>query len=148
MTVNIGSVSTATLRDQDLLEAFSGTLGEYDDGTYADLIAEANKMLSDWDDDDEPAAASEVVNDLQDALNTFAPDYMYFGSHPGDGSDFGFWIDTDAIDDAIHDGDLLKVDDLDNIPADHNGMVVVVNDHGNMALYKPEITYAEVWAIV
>lgn len=29
--------------------------------------------------------------ELFDILNKYAPDGYYFGSHPGDGSDFGYW---------------------------------------------------------
>ena len=36
---------------------------------------------------------SEIVNDLMDALNEYAPDGYYFGAIEGDGSDFGFWQD-------------------------------------------------------
>lgn len=35
--------------------------------------------------------AGECFDTLIDALNACAPEGVFFGSHPGDGSDFGFW---------------------------------------------------------
>lgn len=35
--------------------------------------------------------ASELVTILMDELSAIAPDGHYFGAHPGDGADFGFW---------------------------------------------------------
>lgn len=32
-----------------------------------------------------------LMEDLYDALDECAPDGHYFGAHPGDGADFGFW---------------------------------------------------------
>ena len=40
-----------------------------------------------WDSDD----VMYLLEDLFDALNDHAPIGCYFGSHPGDGSDFGYW---------------------------------------------------------
>ena len=35
---------------------------------------------------------TEVISDLMDLLSDIAaPHGLYFGAHPGDGSDFGFW---------------------------------------------------------
>lgn len=40
--------------------------------------------------------AHELVDILITKLDERAPEGMYFGAHPGDGSDFGFWrIDED-----------------------------------------------------
>jgi len=35
--------------------------------------------------------AQEIIQSLFDALDQLSPDGQYFGSHPGDGSDFGYW---------------------------------------------------------
>lgn len=40
-----------------------------------------------WDTDD----AAILADDLADILDSHAPAGTYFGAHPGDGSDFGFW---------------------------------------------------------
>lgn len=104
------------------------------------------------------AALSDIVNDLIDALNEFAPEYGYFGAHPGDGSDYGFWLHEDWQQSA-KDDDVLFVDDLANVPADYEGMVCVVNDHGNASLYMRSFigtdraddghwAHREIWSVV
>ena len=49
--------------------------------------------------EEDPDAAdlmSEIVSELMDALNSYAPPNMYFGSIEGDGADFGWWaIDSE-----------------------------------------------------
>ncbi len=35
--------------------------------------------------------AGDCFEDLHDALNSEAPEGLFFNAHPGDGSDFGFW---------------------------------------------------------
>jgi hypothetical protein len=35
--------------------------------------------------------AQEIIVSLFDALDQLSPENQYFGSHPGDGSDFGYW---------------------------------------------------------
>ncbi len=45
----------------------------------------------DWPQDFDDDVASELIEELFDALNEVAPEGCYFGAHPGDGSDFGFW---------------------------------------------------------
>ena len=82
---------------------------------------------------------------LTDALNEYAPTGFYFGSHPGDGADFGYWLSECFAEDF----DGLKVNDLAEVPTGHSGEVLHVNDHGNMSLYAYSRGRGrEVWSIV
>jgi hypothetical protein len=51
------------------------------------LAVEEGDSAAWWDSED----AQELLHDLTDDLNHHAPVNFYFGTHPGDGSDFGFW---------------------------------------------------------
>ena len=66
--------------------------------THTRLLREARGVLETAMEEDPDAAElmSEIVSELMDALNSYAPPNMYFGSIEGDGADFGWWaIDTD-----------------------------------------------------
>ncbi len=87
----IGSVISATLRDQDLIPAFEGVLDiagvDYDRPASVD-----NLLLGESLTDAEMEEVGFYLNEtLFDLLNGIAPAGTHFGSHPGDGSDFGFW---------------------------------------------------------
>lgn len=43
---------------------------------------------SDWWNSED---ATILLDSLFDTLDLYAPDGYYFGAHPGDGSDYGFW---------------------------------------------------------
>lgn len=101
-----GTVIRATLKNADLLEAFSKELEQLaskDDKAHQDLIGEAKSLIQDIDFDDPMAElpdekmeeGSEIVNDLIDAINDYAPEGYYFGTLEGDASDFGWWQDID-----------------------------------------------------
>lgn len=147
----LGSISHGTMRPEDLIPTFVDELESLDsDKRHADLIAEARAI--DWDaqegfnDDD----CCEVLSDLFDALESFAPDYCYFGAHPGDGADYGFWPIEDFQQQAKDDGCLI-VADLSEVPEDFaGGLILHVNDHGNATLYAQDCTgeRREVWSIV
>ena len=90
----LGSVSTGTLKPEDLMVEFATKL--YDMGyTAHPLVMKVNHLIMRlWpDSDNKPTIEdiSEVVNDLQDALSEICPPFVYFGAHPDDGADFGFW---------------------------------------------------------
>jgi hypothetical protein len=88
--VNV-SVSTATLREEDLIPAFEEVLDEaevgYDRPASVDKLL-AGETLTETERDEVGWYLNEV---LFDQLNDIAPEGTYFGSHPGDGADFGFW---------------------------------------------------------
>lgn len=132
---SIGSISHGTLRTEDLLETFSDELARC--APDNPLVAEAHAMLDQWDDNGPDS--NDLVGELMEALEEYAPSYCYFGAHEGDGSDFGFWPDMDAID------ELPKFNDCtpDELPDED---FIVVNDHGNVTLYGAD--GKEIWAIV
>ena len=144
-TASIGRVSSATHKLEDLIPAFVDVLAPIDPKThqarmdeYADLALDDDGYFTDADE------ASDLLNQLFEDLSACAPAYAYFGAHPGDGADFGFWPDLDGLEsDAqevrIQGEPVLKVDSL---PA----YIAEVNDHGNVTLY--EVEYKQVWSIV
>ena len=99
-TADCGTVSHGTMRTADLLESFAFELEHHvqrnaeawcsDAGRSARdelvaLVEEAREI------DPETDEAMELIDELFDALERFAPDGCYFGAHAGDGSDYGFW---------------------------------------------------------
>lgn len=147
---SFGSVSSGTMRTEDLLSALSAELAyqmscqtkRFPRREYRKLINLADRV-SENDPDD---IGSEVVEELFDALEQFAPPYAYFGAHEGDGADYGYWLSSDAIEYSF---DGLKVDDTSEVPRDYRGEVLHVNDHGNMTLYvagsRGKLT--EIWGV-
>lgn len=88
-----GTVIHGTMRAQDLMDAFLQALGDLDE-------SEANKLRGSipeeavGNEDDEfwkSGAAEDLLAELFDALDYHSPDGYYFGAHPGDGSDYGWW---------------------------------------------------------
>ena len=134
----IGTVSHGTLRSEDLLGAFSNELrclvGKEAAAAwpYLSTLTGADDCLAEiQDSDSEPADTQEIINELIDFLSALAPPYCYFGAHPGNGSDFGFWPDFDAIEEE----DLPRVEDASELPDDFVGEWLLVNNHGNATLY-------------
>jgi hypothetical protein len=85
------SVSHATLREADLIPAFEGML-DIAGVEYVRPPSVAKLLLDQPLTDDEHEEIGYYLNEtLFDLLNDIAPEGTSFGSHPGDGSDFGFW---------------------------------------------------------
>lgn len=118
------------------------------------LIGEAQDA---WEDDGDTLKdednAHELVDELADALDAFAPPYCYFGAHPGDGADFGFWVgDIEQIKDDI----AFTSSEENEYPADDfRGEWLHINERGNVTLYVREDAGriedhkdTELWSIV
>lgn len=139
---DFGTVSSCTMRTEDLIPAFADALEYLSNGSsesHTKLVAKANDV-EDFDSDD----AHKILSELFDALNKYAPAYGYFGANEGDGADYGFWL-SDALG---FDFDGLKVDDLSEVPEDYTGEVLETNDHGNLTLYSVEGgKFTEIWAV-
>lgn len=126
----IGSVSSGTLRSEDLIDAFEAEL-EY-------LGAELPRPC------DDPA---EYVSELFDALGELAPPYAYFGANEGDGADFGFWPDLESIRWDRENGTLADFDDTSD---EYSGLSVNISDHGNVSIvqHNGDGTHEELWSCV
>jgi uncharacterized protein YutD len=147
-----------TLRNSDLLEAFSDCLRELDkEEKFKEILERVDYITGQYSEDeinypmnikDQNIAinlsddiAYLINEDLFNALNDFAAPYMYFGAHPGDGSDFGFWHRELSFEE---DNEVVVAND--NLPS----YIAVVNDHGNITMYSidSEGQLWEEWSIV
>lgn len=156
----IGSVSHGTTRTEDLIPVFVDVLDDLkeseslSDSPNKDRYGRLDSKLSEIEQRMEREnyyCSEDAEHDLEslfEALDEYAPPFCFFGAHSGDGADYGFWLSDDAIRDAIHDGEIVKVDAGDEWPegisADY---VLEVNDHGNMTLYDAQARQ-ELWSIV
>lgn len=151
-TAYLGSVSSGTKRTEDLIEAFVSVLDELsENGENEELIREARTWLElpelDHSDKTEDWGA-DIVQEMFDAIEAAAPPYSYFGAHPGDGADYGFWLHED-FQQMFRDDGGLEVSDTSEVPADYQGEVLHINDHGNATLYVADRgALSEVWSVV
>lgn len=136
-TPTLGTIIHATLRNQDLIPAFLDAISEYAPAEYEQIMATPFSMPpayamededSEWWDSEE---AYEFCYDLMDILSTYSPPYAYFGAHPGDGSDFGFWPLEEALEELPKISCTSQVEDM-------NEDCLYVNDHGNITVYAAD----------
>lgn len=145
--VNLGSISSGTMRAEDLIPTFISELRAQRPlhRSHRKVIRSIEADMRGPGEFFEDGDASEAVNELMDALGDYAPEGFYFGSHPGDGADYGFWLSDDFVDEF--DGE--RVSDTSEVPRGFTGMVLHTNDHGNLTLYRATRgRLSEVWAIV
>lgn len=144
----IGSVSSATMRPQDLIPSFIWEAKNLrltkDERKIVSAISARipdNKDAEYWTGDE----SSWDLDSLFDILDAHSLPYFSFGAHPGDGADYGWWL-SEGFEDEF---DGLKVSDTSDVPAGYTGEVLLVNDHGNCTLFTAKNgRLHEVWAIV
>lgn len=98
-----GTIIHGTYRLPDVMRALADEL-ERVDPSNTKLIGDARVCaehleLASWGSEEATDAMDEgdgIVTELFDKLDALAPAGMYFGSHPGDGSDFGWWAGETA----------------------------------------------------
>ena len=146
----MGSISHGTMRNEDLIPDFLALLEQLarkaKNRNHISLCADIRRRMKQFNYYSSTDADIDLNEDLFQALNDYAAPYFYFGSHPGDGSDYGFWLDENIE----YDFEGLKVSDLAEVPKDYAGEILMVNDHGNTSLYVKARTQEprEVWSIV
>jgi hypothetical protein len=151
---DIGTISHATLRPDDLLDAFAETLDALaesralsdDSRDTVELVGWTHDVLAHVEREREGGDAPgdwELVGMLEEALSAYAAPGTYFGAHEADGSDFGFWPDWDYLDSISHVSDPCELDTMGGYECAH------VNDHGNVTMYvRDGDEWREVWAVV
>jgi len=98
----IGSVSSGTMRPADLIPAFLAVLDDI-------APAKADAWREDWpgvEEDTETDTEGYAMEELFDILDGLAPPGFYFGAHPGDGADYGFWREDPGFYDDDDDDDV------------------------------------------
>lgn len=101
------SVSSGTMRAADLIPTFIDTLENLGEQTFA-LATEwlflsrgyfrrndGEWVLSTVDNEEVIDQTHYLLDDLFDLLDNLSPPGTSFGSHPGDGSDYGWWTIED-----------------------------------------------------
>ena len=111
--VQLGTVIEGTLRNDDLLEAFSGELDTIrtDSRAHYNLVFDAqNRWYRDDGSDDREDDIPDLINELIDAINEYRLPYTYFGTNYGDGADFGWWIDFDNLNESVRESESITQD--------------------------------------
>nr|DAE30325.1 MAG TPA: hypothetical protein [virus sp. ct5rm7] len=124
------SVSHGTMRTQDLIPAFMDIIRDTPEYIQMINIVPAYAMEdkeADWWNSIE---ATEFLESLFDILDIYSPEGYYFGTHPGDGSDYGYWakvreekqsdkskMTLEKVRKEYHENDVCMGELLDALPA-------------------------------
>jgi hypothetical protein len=150
--VNQGIVSHGTTDPKELVVRFMEVLDDQKKRS-AQHVKLTRDIIRRWGTKEyfESEVMKRDVELLVEALNDYAPDYFFFGSHPNNQSDYGYWLCEDW-EMMMEDDGGVKVYDLDEVPPDHHGPVALVNDHGNVTMYQrvPVTIYRlrKLWEVV
>ena len=140
----LGSISTGTLRTLDLLEAFASE-AEARCGDMATKAVSTARIYLDPDAIVDDEQAQETLDELRFLLEDSCPPFVYFGAHPGDGADFGFWPDMDRLEEEMRSTTSdFQADNCWTLADD--GVIVNVSDHGNVTVMDMERNV--IWSVV
>jgi len=146
-TPELGTIIHATMRPEDLIPAFMDALKEYNPERVVHFGDVDFDDIEQWV-EDHPEEASWTLEDLFNYLEEVAPPFCYFGSKEGDGSDYGFWLSTDSVEQARVDGELPSGGEIPDPSTVKEGQFLQVSDHGNATLYVLRPQWFEAWGIV
>lgn len=156
----LGTISRATLRNNDLLFIFYQELKRLDtEKKYKELINDCEELKKHYDYFNDEwnievdlncGVISELIFETIQALNDFALPYCYFGEHPGDSSDFGFWVMEDIENDfngiIVEDIEQYLKENKDN--SDKPEEILVMIDDAPKAFYQlKDNIYQMIWSI-
>ena len=96
--VELGTVSHGTLRPQDLAPAFANYALYIEIDVPQELIDAAEAIYNDTYEGED---AAEVLIELGDLIDNELPDFLRFGTHEGDGADWGVWGDEKYSEELI-----------------------------------------------
>jgi len=184
-TLALGSYSSGTRRPEDLIPVFLDVaeglkLSRQDRQTIRVTRQRFTKACDDgpdaraaigtpaegnyWD-----IGADEDCSTLFDLLNSYCPDYCYFGALPGDGADYGVWVVEDLLSDrhqGSYDGFVWRSAESPREHRQHDRALppdgstwhtftkqyphwLHVNERGNTMLYRRAgQRWVEVWSVV
>ena len=151
----LGSISTGTLRTQDLLPVFLETFialggnvpSDLECGSYIEYLNWPNPETTACDEDDKFWDSEDAMWDMEaltNGLNNLCPPFVYFGTLEGDGSDFGFWPDMEALNEAMQHMGMASESDEEILAEE--GVIVQVADHGNVTVM--DIDRNVIWSVV
>ena len=171
----IGSISSGTMRPEDLIPTFCaeleslakrpGIVSAKGRKVHLKLVREIKTRIEQSDvlhtnpegfdgplsEEDTYYESDDCHYDLEslfDALGEYSGPYFYFGAHPGDGADYGFWLSEGWEQDA-EDNDIPIVNDASELPAKYRGEWFEVSDHGNVSLMvTTSRATREIWSLV
>lgn len=135
----LGSISSGTLRTLDLLEAFASE-AEARCGDMATRAVSTAHIYLDPDAVVDDEQVQETLDELRFLLEDSCPPFVYFGTLEGDGADFGFWVDFDAIDESCARKHHRRTHNPDTgeITLEDEDVIVHVSDHGNVTVMDME----------
>jgi len=168
----MGSVICGTMLPKDLIPAFTSELDSLVKHkipnfpiveskvrkAHRQLVRDAESWMAEATQSEEETGiegweldeiGEDYLEDLYNALDCYAGPYFYFGAHPGDGADHGWWLSEDWEELLKEDGG-IKVNNWDLVPKGFVGLIAVVNDHGNVSLLNkpPHHKAIEIWSVV